>query len=576
MADAPLVVGINRTQDGSVAVTRGGDTMYSLQKERLSRRKHHWGRLGDLPNLYRGVLPWLDEPVDLVVEGWSSDAEQERIAEYHAELRDTLQLRPHARIVQVSHHLTHLYSACYPSPFDRAAGLVVDAQGSRLRDLTEDYRGKVPDGDLLEISSFYRWERGQPPVCLAKQLWDGDWAHPAGLGCFYSLLTRMLWPEGEGNEGKVMGLAPFGDPDALGLPPLEVRSHEVHLPPEWLKLFEDRDSYRWTGDPDTFQACADLAAAGQQAFEVALLALLDWLKEQTGEQNLVFAGGCGLNCSANGEIIRASRFPGVFIPPSPHDGGTAVGCAIYGLVDCLRVGTDFRWTNDFLGPDADPAAVEAAVAALPEGLYAERPDDLAGAMVDLLATGRVVALHQGRSESGPRALGNRSILGDPRVKEMQDYINYCVKGREWFRPLAPLVLAEFAQEIFDVDRPAPFMQYAAQVHDAYRGSYPGITHVDGTARLQTVEPVNTPFLHELLARWHERTGSPVLLNTSLNGPGDPLTETPEQSIRTLQSTGMHALALPPYLLRKVDEPPVPGQNWERPEHPVRIQDWNPR
>ncbi len=569
------VVGINRTQDGSVAVTRGGATMYSLQKERLSRRKHHWGRLGDLPGLYKGRLPWLDGPVDLVVEGWSSDDELDRLEEYHAELRQTLDLTPDARIVQVSHHVTHLYSAFHPSPFDRAAGIVVDNQGSRVKHFTD--RPPLPEGtseELLEVSSFYRCDRDGRIECFAKQLWDGDWARPVGLGCFYAMLTKMLWPQGDGNEGKVMGLAPFGDPTAMGLPALDVRGHEVFIPEEWLKVFSDLDTYRWTdrvsSDPALFQACADLAAAGQQVWEDALMQLVGWLHEQTGLSNLVFAGGCGLNCTANGTILRESPFDDVFIPPSPHDGGTAVGCAIYGLVECLGEPTGFRWTNDFLGPETEPAAVEAAVAALADDdtLEVQRPDDLAGAMVDLLERGRVVALHQGRSESGPRALGNRSIIGDPRRPAMQDYINYDVKGREWFRPLAPLVLADHAQKIFDVDRPAPFMQYAADVRPEFRALYPGITHVDGTARLQTVEPVNTPFLHELMTRWFERTGSPVLLNTSLNGPGDPLTETPEQSIATLRNTGMHALAIPPFLLVKREEPAVPDESWERPRRPA--------
>jgi carbamoyltransferase len=204
---------------------------------------------------------------------------------------------------------------------------------------------------------------------------------------------------------------------------------------------------------------------------------------------------------------------------------------------------------------------------LPYSLLAEQPDDLVAAMVDLLAAGRVVALHQERSESGPRALGNRSILADPRRPEMQDFINFEVKGREWFRPLAPLVLADHAARIFAVDRPAPFMQYAADVRPEHRAQLPGITHVDGSARLQTVEPVNTPFLHALLTAWHERTGSPVLINTSLNGPGDPLTETPEHSIATLQKTSLHALAMPPYLIRKEVEPSVPGIDWERPAKP---------
>jgi carbamoyltransferase len=568
MTTEPIVVGINRTQDGSIAVAHGSSALVSLQKERISRRKHHWGRLGDLPERYVPRIPLLREPVDLVVEGYSSDAEFENLGHYRAELTGALRLKRDARVVLVSHHLTHLYSAFYPSPFERAAGLVIDAQGSPVRHFTEAV-GLPPgiDASLLEVSSFYRCERGRIE-CLAKQLWDGDWAHPAGLGCFYSLLTKMLWPVGEGNEGKAMGLAPFGDPAALRLPELDVRGHEVFIPEEWLAAFADRGPYRFfTDGTGSFQRCADLAAAGQRAFENALLKLVAWLYERTGEDNLVFAGGTALNCSANGRIIRESAFREVFIPPSPHDGGTAVGCALYGLVACLGLRSDFRWRNDFLGPEPDPARVVAAVAAVPGDLAVDRPDDLAGAMVDLLDRGHVVGLHQGRSESGPRALGNRSIIGDPRRAGMQDYINYEVKGREWFRPLAPLVLAEHAARIFGVDRPAPFMQYAADVRPEYREQYPGITHVDGSARLQTVEPVHTPFLHTLLTAWYERTGSPVLVNTSLNGPGDPLTETPEESIETLRKSNMHALALPPYLLRKRDVPPVPDGNWQRPARP---------
>jgi carbamoyltransferase len=569
MTDAPIVVGINRTQDGSIAVARGRSAVYSLQKERISRRKHHWGRLGDLPDRYLPHLPVLREPIDLVVEGYSSDTEIDNLDAYRAELRRHLNLADGARVVLVSHHLSHLYSAFHPSPFERAAGLVVDAQGSRVRQFTEAVDLPAGTGaQLLEISSFYRCDRGRIE-CLAKQLWDGDWAHPAGLGCFYSLLTRMLWPEGEGNEGKVMGLAPFGDADAFGLPDLDVRGHEVHIPDEWMKAFAERDRYRFFVDGSgTFQDCADLAAAGQRAFENAVLRLVRWLHTRTGEEHLVFAGGTALNCSANGRIIRETPFREVFIPPSPHDGGTAVGCALYGLNVCLGQPVEFRWTDDFLGPDPDPAALDAVVRDLPDDLIVEQPDDLAAAMVDLLAAGRVVGLHHGRSESGPRALGNRSILGDPRRPEMQDYINFEVKGREWFRPLAPLVLAEHAERIFEVDRPAPFMQYAADVRAPYRAELPGITHVDGSARLQTVESVHTPFLYALLTAWYERTGSPVLINTSLNGPGDPLTETPEQSVATLRQTNMHALAMPPYLVRKRAEPPVPGVDWRRPARPA--------
>jgi carbamoyltransferase len=565
MDHEPAVIGINRTQDGSVAVARGPATVYSLQKERLTRRKHHWGRLGDLPNLYLPRMAALREPVDLVVECFSSDDEIKHIDAYHQEVRDTLRFRGESRIVTMSHHLAHLYSAFPPSPFPAAAGMVIDGQGSPVRDFTEPAHecgiGEETPPDLLEVSSFYRCERGRPPECFAKQLWDGDWDRPAGLGCFYYLLTRVMFT-GEGSEGKVMGLAPFGEPGTFGLPDLVVDGHRVLIPREWLDVFAERDRFsHFLGGPGAFTDCADLAAEGQRAFETALLQVTAWLHEQTGAHDLVFAGGTALNCSANGRILRESAFDDVFIPPSAHDGGTALGCALYGMIECLGQPGDFRWTNDFLGPEPDAAAAAATVrsAADDPGLVVERPPDLAAAAAELLEAGYVVAVHQGRSESGPRALGDRTIIGDARHPAMRDFINFRVKGREWFRPLAPLVLAEAAPAIFDVDRPVRFMQLAIDVRPEHRAALPAVTHVDGTARIQTVEPHNTPFLHALLTAFEERTGSPVLINTSLNGKGDPLTEAPQDSLACLTDTQMHALVMPPFLIRKADAAPVPRE-----------------
>jgi carbamoyltransferase len=557
MSDAPTVVGINRTQDASISVLTGPAAMYSLQKERITRRKHHWGRLGDLENLYAPALPGLREPVDLVVECYSSDDEIEKLPAYRDELERTLRFRDDVRVVTVSHHLAHLYSAFYPSPFDEAAVMVVDAQGSRVKDVTESFPSTHAAPDLLEVASFYTCDRGRIE-CIGKHLWHGDWADPAGLGCFYYLLTRTIFP-GEGNEGKVMGLAPFGAPHALGLPELQVDEYRVFIPDEWMEIFADRTRFVFSPDAtDSFSDCADLAAEGQRAFESALLRVAAWLRKETGTSSLCFAGGTALNCSANGRLLRESAFGDLFIPPSPHDGGTALGSALYGMIGHLGEASDFRWVNDFLGPDPDARAVEDAVRNVSPDLVVEQPADLIDRVVRLLDSGRVVGLHQGRSESGPRALGNRSIIADARHPGMQRFINSSVKGREWFRPLAPLVLAEAATAIFDVDRPAPFMQYAADVRPAYRAVLPAITHVDGTARLQTVEETNTPFLYALLAAFAARTGCPVLLNTSLNGQGDPLVETPQDSLACLQQTSMHALVMPPYLIRKRVEPPLPG------------------
>jgi len=566
VSDTPVVVGINRTQDGSVSVMKGASGVYSLQKERITRKKHHWGRLGDLPNLYMGRLPWLGEPVDLVVECYSSDSEVEKEQAYHQELKETLAFRGEPRIERVSHHLAHLYSAFYPSPFEQAAVMVIDCQGSPVKHFTEAWSGATSaNPELLEVSSFYRCERGHDGTagrveCISKQLWDGDWSRPVGLGCFYYQLTRMIFP-GEGNEGKVMGMAPFGNPDAPGLPPLIVEGEQVFIPDAWIELFKERDRFKFKGGTGTFEDCANLAAAGQQAFEDALLQVAAWLYRQTGLTTLCFAGGIALNCSANGRLRRESPFTGgVFIPPSPHDGGTALGSAMYGLVALLGVQSEFRWENDFLGPEPDACALERAVSTLPDDLIVERPDNLIDSIIELLDSGRVVGLYQGRSESGPRALGNRTILADPRHPNMQAFINQRVKGREWFRPLAPIVLEESAGTYFDIEGAAPFMQFASDVRPQYRSQLPAITHVDGTARLQTVEATNTPFLYDLLKAYKARTGYPILLNTSLNGPGQPLVESPQDAIACLRTTDMHALAMLPYLIRKRNEPDLPERS----------------
>ncbi|MDP9403579.1 MAG: carbamoyltransferase [Actinomycetota bacterium] len=554
------VVGINRTQDASICVARGPSSVYSLQKERVTRRKHHWGRLGDLPNFYLPRLPCLAEPVDLVVECYSSDSEYENLGAYHDELLAALQFRDEPRVTSISHHFAHLYSAFYPSPFSEAAVMIIDAQGSAVKDFSESFNGSSELApDLLEISSFYRCDRGRLE-CVGKQVWDGDWDRPVGLGCFYYLLTRMIFPTGEGNEGKVMGLAPFGRPGSMGMPSLIVEDNKVFIPDEWLKLFEERDRFRFSDQRASFDECANLAAEGQYAFESALLRIATWLEEQSGASNLCFAGGTALNCSANGRLLREGPFDKLFIPPSPHDGGTALGCALYGMVECSGVDSEFRWVNDFLGPEPDRDELEETVRGASPDLIVEQPDDLVGRIVELLDGGRVVGLRHGRSESGPRALGNRSILADARHAGMQDFINFHVKGREWFRPLAPLVLLEAAAKIFDIDRPAPFMQLAADVRPEHRASLPAITHVDGTARLQTVEAENTPFLHAILTRFESRTGCPVLLNTSLNGKGDPVVETAEEALACLTTTSMHALAMPPYLVCKRVEPPVPSRD----------------
>jgi carbamoyltransferase len=570
MSDAPIVLGVNRTQDASICVMRGSNVVCSIQKERLTRQKHHWGSLDDFRKIYLPRIAALDQRIDVLVECYSSDREMENLAAYEQELAQTLRFSPECRRLRISHHLAHLYSVFHPSPFKDAAVMIIDGQGSPVSDFTEQWSGaeNVP-ADWREVSSFYRADR-ERIECIGKQLWDRDDQRLVGLGMFYFLLTQAIFP-GEGNEGKVMGLAPHGEPGALCLPPLDVDGAQVRIPARWTEILRERGRFRYGGDAGNsgtdrarFAEIANLAAAGQRAFEDALLEVAHWLHHQTGAENLCFAGGTALNCSANDRLLRATPFQRIFIPPAPSDAGTSLGCAVYGLSEALGMRCDYRWERDYLGPEPHLADIEAALKDAGD-LVVERIDReaaLRARMIDLLCAGKVVALYQGRSEFGPRALGHRSILGDPRQDYMRDWINARVKEREWFRPLAPVVLLERANEFFDIRRPSPFMQFAAPVLPNAMRTIPAVTHVDGTARLQTVGENDDPFLRALLQEFDARTGVPVLLNTSFNRKEEPIVETPAEALASFRLTPMHALAIPPYLVRKRAEPepaaPLPG------------------
>ncbi|WON72768.1 carbamoyltransferase [Nitrosospira sp. Is2] len=563
MTDAPVVLGVNRTQDASICLMRGSQVVYAIQKERLTREKHHWGKLDDFRNIYMPHLPDLKRPIDVLVECYSSDTEIKNLSAYEQELAETLTISPDCRRARISHHLAHVYSVFHPSPFEEAAVMIIDGQGSPVSEFTEKWSGaKDVPSNWREVSSFYRSDR-QHVECIGKQLWDRNERRLVGLGMFYFLLTQTIFP-GEGNEGKVMGLAPHGDPDVLGLPPLDVDGAQVTIPMRWMETLRERERFRYTGgDRSRFTDAANLSAAGQRAFEEAVLEVARWLHHQTGAENLCFAGGTGLNCSTNDRLLRETPFQRVFIPPAPSDAGTSLGCAVYGLNELAGMRCDYRWENDYLGPEPQLADIEAALSEADDLIveHIEGPADLCTRMVDLLCVPKVVALYHGRSEFGPRAVGHRSILGDPRHGHVRDWINSKVKEREWFRPLAPVVLLERAEEFFDIRRPSPFMQFAAPVQPQAAHIIPAVTHVDCTARLQTVGEHDDPFLRSLLQAFDARTGVPVVLNTSFNRKEEPIVETPAQALDSFRRTPMHALAMPPYLIRKRVEPepvaPIP-------------------
>ena len=574
MDDTPVVLGINHDWHASICLMHGAHVQWAIQKERLTRRRHHPGEPGDLDAFYLPRLSGLERPLDVLVEclatheAGAHDGDDagaaagegtgeavgeavgegvgEGVDEAANEAYPALAFAHGARRARIAQHLAHVYSAFHPSPFREAAVLVLGRQAS------------AGPGHGHVLASGYRVDR-EHITCIGQQVTAGGAHLAAGLDTFYFRLTQALFP-GEGNEGKVSDLAPYGDPHAPGLPPLAVEGLQVDIPQAWQAVLQETTRFRFGAPQASFTDCANLAAAGQRAFEHALLAQAHWLHLRTGLDDLCLAGDAALNSAANARLLRDGPFRRVFVPPAPSAAGASLGCAIHGLLELAGRSVDFRWTHDYLGPAPQLADIEAALDGASD-LIVEHPrgrDALCARMLDLLCSGRVVGLYQGRSEFGPRGLGHRSILADPRRARMRDWINARVKEREWFRPFAPMVAQERAFQYFDLRAPSPFMGFAVPVRSSVMPWLAAVTHVDGSARLQTVGPGDDPVLRALLAGFEVRTGVPVLLSTSLCGRDEPLVETPQEAVATFRRMPLHGLAMPPYLVMKRHEPGLPA------------------
>jgi len=373
-----------------------------------------------------------------------------------------------------------------------------------------------------------------------------------GLGAMYSRVSSYIFANWN-KCGEVMGLAPYGRPGAIK-PLLELKDGELSVP-EWGAEFNkpwlvDRE-LNWEASP-SMKHWEDMAWRVQDDTEKVLLERAIWLRKTTGARNLCMAGGVALNCVANGRLAREAGFDNIWIQPAAGDDGVAIGCAYYGHLAILKNQRSFVMDHAYLGREYRDEEVEAVTSKKLLRLQAVVTpcQDICAETARLLAEGNVFAWFQGRSEFGPRALGGRSILADPRHAEMKDKLNKRVKFRQAFRPFAPIVLAERAAEIFEGDQDSPFMLMAKNVRQEWRDKIPAIVHVDGTARVQMVRQEHNPRLHRLLKAFDAITGVPVLVNTSLNVKGEPIVETPQDAINCFLATGIDYLALHDLLLAK--------------------------
>jgi carbamoyltransferase len=568
------VLGINAyDHDVSACLLRDGEIAYAIAKERITRRKHAAGffqevvdyclaaegiSLDDVDLVVRNcyVLPVEDLEIRLLSIGVPEIMDEK---ERSQAAKHPLHLARSNKVLSLSHHLAHAYSAFAMCPFDQGAIMVVDGVGNYSSDIAEPGQLTENVNPLArESESYYAFDGTR--LETLKKVWlepvrgvlSDEFYYMAGLGALYSRVSSYVFADWN-KCGEVMGLAPYGRSGVVK-PLVAMQNGDLSVP-AWDAQFDkpwfvERD-LNWEASP-SMAHWEDLAWRVQDDTENVLLARAKWLREKTGAKNLCMAGGVALNCVANGRIAREAGFENVWIQPAAGDDGIAIGCAYYGHLAVQKQPRKYVMDHAFTGVAYTDERVRADAGKRLVRLQAtsRRSDDICAETAQLLSQGHVIGWFQGRSEFGPRALGNRSILADPRTPEMKEKLNKQVKHRQAFRPFAPVVLAERADEIFESHRDSPYMLLAEAVRPEWRDRIPAIVHVDGTARVQTIREDQNGPLYRLIKAFDALTGVPVLLNTSFNVKGEPIVETPEDAIHCFLTTGIDYLILHDVLMHK--------------------------
>jgi carbamoyltransferase len=442
------------------------------------------------------------------------------------------------RTVPTRHHLAHAANAVYTSPFSECVVMIVDGAGDH------------------ESVSVYHFKDG------SFRLLSRSGGEQTSVGVLYSAVTQLCgFSTKECEEWKVMGLAAYGEHDPKIFEFFRSRTHveglELKLKfnifrDNWVEDLEKLTGpFRAPNEGQIVEKSARLAKSFQDYFEDVLLELTTNIRRLGLSENLAFAGGCALNSSANGKIVSASGFKQMHIPCAPADDGNALGALLYELHHERKVPWRPQVMSPYLGsviPDEDVARI-ASFSGFPH-VEATSDDDLCEQLATILASGKIIGFCQGRAEFGPRALGNRSILADPRVPDMREQINNRVKFREEYRPLAPSILAEYGGEYFEDFQDSPYMERTLRFRDGVKGKVPGVVHRDGTGRLQTVTPDGNPLYHRLIEAFRRKTGIPLLLNTSFNVMGKPIVHSAADAMTVFVTTGLDALAIGRHIFRK--------------------------
>ncbi|MBI1971858.1 MAG: carbamoyltransferase [Candidatus Aenigmarchaeota archaeon] len=433
------------------------------------------------------------------------------------------------KVEYIDHHMAHAASSFHLSGFNDATVLTIDGAGES----TATMAAHGADNEINVIKEF---------------------AVPNSLGIAYMAMTEWLGFQAFEGEGKVMGLAPYGNRY------LKIFDSIIKKTSGGYKFDERYDNKAWSysdyavgalGKPrlsneEILKYHKNVAYSVQSRLEETVKHLVEKFVGETGSKNLCLAGGVALNSKMNGEILYSGLIDDIFIQPAANDAGNAIGCAVKMAVDC---GNRFgKMEHIYYGPEYQDDEIKKTLQMLK--IEAAYHTDIAGKVAELLAKGKIVGWFQGKMEAGPRALGNRSILADPRDPKMKDTINFFVKHRESFRPFCPSILDEKRNKYFEVDHETPFMILIQKVPKDVQKEIPAVVHVDGTIRSQTVRKDQNPKYHKLISEFYRLTGVPVLLNTSFNVAGEPIVNTPQEAIADFYREGIDALAIGNYLLTK--------------------------
>lgn len=558
--------------DPAVALLSGGELLAAIESEKITRLKHEVSVFPDRAlTALLGMTELQLSDIDYIATNYDAGPlsnafylpqllrmSRRRCFDWGAIVSNIVIAGSHSRrmfaqlpdikipkIVNVRHHRAHLASSFLASPWEEAAAVVIDAAGE------------------LECTSV--WSCSGRKV---NKLYSMDM--PAdSLGCVYMLATRQLGFRMLGDEYKVMGLAAHGRPNAKFR---EFFKELIFLKSEGryevsAKLLGPVFDGGWTFPHRTRlligpsrqpgatlqDAHADFARELQTRVEEAILHVIKHARTLLPTPRLCLAGGVALNCVANGRVLRQGGFEEVFVPPAPHDAGTAVGAALHHHFYGLGGDRPAPISSAFLGPGFSDEAIEKDLRKC--GQEYVRVSSPAFAAAEALVNGLVIGWFQGRTEFGPRALGNRSILADARLQITKDLVNTVIKERESFRPFAPAILESEATKWLDFIRKSPWMLFVDKIREERRSEVPAVVHVDGTARPQTVSRTDNPLFHDLIQRFFELTKVPIILNTSFNVAGEPMVNTPSEAIRCFHGSGLNALIIGSFVLRK------PGITW---------------